>query len=103
MLSLNIVLNIDGSASVLQMESLSLEAPMEKYITVANRRNKVATVHVLTCPYVRGGVEVQSENTTRRAFVDGIEALEFAEASQPANYDFCSHCLASAIRLLRRG
>jgi hypothetical protein len=76
---------------------------MERYITVANNRNKVATVHILTCAHVKGGVDVQSDNTKRRAFDDGLEALGFAEASQPSNYGFCSHCLGNAIRFFRDG
>lgn len=71
-----------------------------KYITVANNRNRIATVHVASCAHVIGGVNAQSDNAKRRGFDDGLDALEYARAEQPNNFGFCAHCLASAQALL---
>jgi hypothetical protein len=71
---------------------LNLEATM-KYITVSNRVNKIATVHLATCSFIGRKPDAQSVSAERRRFDDGFEALAFAQTERPDNFGFCGHCL----------
>lgn len=64
-----------------------------KYVTVSNRVNKIATVHLSTCSFIGSKPDAQSASAKRRGFDDGFEALAFAQTERPENYACCGHCL----------
>ena len=93
-LSLNSILNIDAARNVLQIESLSTqEAPMSKYIMVANRPNRIATIHLANCAHLGSEPLIQTTSADRVEFEDGLEALAAARSAMPRNFVFCGHCL----------
>ncbi|MBI5262863.1 MAG: hypothetical protein HY852_13705 [Bradyrhizobium sp.] len=65
-----------------------------KYVTVSNRPNKIATVHLATCADLGTDPLLKSASAERRGFDDGLEALTFARDERPNNYGFCNHCLS---------
>lgn len=64
-----------------------------KYVTVSNRVNRIATVHVSGCSFLGGKPDTQSASAERRGFDDGFEAVQFAKTERPENYGCCGHCL----------
>jgi hypothetical protein len=46
-----------------------------KYITVSNRVNKIATVHLSSCSFIGSSPDAQSASAERRGFDDGFAAL----------------------------
>jgi hypothetical protein len=66
---------------------------MSKYITVANRPNRIATIHVANCAHLGSEPRVQTVSADRIEFEDGLEALSAARSAMPKNFGFCGHCL----------
>jgi hypothetical protein len=66
-----------------------------KYVTVSNRVNKVAIVHLSSCSFIGSKPEAQSASAERRGFEDGFKALTFAREERPENFGCCGHCLKS--------
>jgi hypothetical protein len=64
-----------------------------KYITVSNRVNKIATVHLSSCSFIGSSPDAQSASAERRGFDDGFAALAFAQAERPESFGCCGHCL----------
>jgi hypothetical protein len=67
---------------------------MPKYITVANRPNQIATVHVATCSYLGEAPLTKTVSAERFAFEDGLEAISAARNAMPSSFGWCRHCLA---------
>lgn len=64
-----------------------------KYITVSNRVNRIATVHLSSCSHLGENPEASSESAERRGFEDGFDALAFAAAERPGDFLLCGLCL----------
>lgn len=67
---------------------------MSEYVTVTNRPNQVATVHLVNCSYLASAPLMQTISADRMSFADGLDALAAARDGMPKNYGFCGHCLA---------
>ena len=66
---------------------------MTKYITVANRPNKIATIHLATCRHLGPEPLAQTSSADRLAFDDGLDAIVAARNAMSSNFGFCGHCL----------
>jgi hypothetical protein len=66
---------------------------MIKYVAVANRPNRIATVHSVDCSHIGPDPTAQSASADRRGFGDGFDALRFAQGEMPLNFGLCGHCL----------
>jgi len=66
---------------------------MIKYVAIANRPNRIATVHLATCSHLGPDPTAQSTSAERRGFDDGFDALLFAEREMPQKFGLCGHCL----------
>jgi hypothetical protein len=75
---------------------------MAKYITVLNRPNRIATVHLASCTHLGPDPLIQTASADRLAFEDGIDALATAKDVMSANFGFCGHCLAD-LRWIKAG
>jgi hypothetical protein len=79
-----------------------MEVPMDKYILVVNKTNRISTIHTAECTYLRSyPLNYASRNSERFEFADGLLALATAEKATE-NFGFCGHCLKQFDRLLRR-
>jgi len=67
---------------------------MSEYVTVINRPNQVATVHLASCSFLGPTPLKRTDNAERILFGDGLDALAAAQDGMPSNYGFCGHCLA---------
>jgi hypothetical protein len=57
---------------------------MPKYITVANRPNRIATIHAANCAYLGPEPCAQTPSADRIEFEDGLEALSAARKAMRA-------------------
>jgi hypothetical protein len=73
---------------------------MTSYITVVNRPNKVATVHLATCSFLGANPERSTPSAERVALDGRFEALVAARTGMPGNFGFCGHCQAPYRELL---
>jgi hypothetical protein len=65
---------------------------MMKYITVADRKNNIATVHLIVCPDLKP-LQLGATSAERGGFIDGLEAIAFVRKEMPGDFGFCEHCL----------
>jgi hypothetical protein len=65
---------------------------MMKYITVADRKNNVATVHLMACSHLKP-LQLGASSGERGGFNDGLEAVAFVRKEMPGDFGFCEHCL----------
>ena len=75
---------------------------MTKYITVTNRPNKVATIHLATCSHLGPDPLAQTSSADRFAFDDGLDAVVAAQSAMPDSFGFCGHCLPAFRWLLAK-
>jgi len=76
------------------MNSLSeTEAPMSKYVVVANRVNQYATIHLAACAHLGANPLLQTASADRFAFDDGLEALTAVRDAKLKSAVWCGHCL----------
>ena len=73
---------------------------MTKYVVIANRPNRISTVHTSACSYIGLDVLAQSVSAERRGFDDGFEATVFAQNAMPHNFGLCGHCLKDLRRMI---
>ncbi|MCJ9700861.1 hypothetical protein [Bradyrhizobium sp. SHOUNA76] len=66
---------------------------MTKYVVIANRPNRIGTLHSSGCSHIGPDPTAQSPSAERRGFGDGFDALRFAQHEMPLNFGFCGHCL----------
>ena len=57
-----------------------------KYVTVSNRMNKGATIHLSTCSFIQSDSEAHSASAARRGFEDGFDD---DEPDDPSRKYFC--------------
>jgi hypothetical protein len=73
---------------------------MIKYVAVANRPNRIATIHLATCSHLGPDPMAQTTSAERRGFEDGFDALRFAQREMPLNFGLCGHCLNDLRRVI---
>ena len=61
------------------------------YVSVINRPNRMATVHVDACSCL-GDHPKETASSSRRRFDDGFEALRDARSGMPQRFGLCRHC-----------
>jgi hypothetical protein len=72
---------------------------MTKYVAIANKPNRIATVHSIDCSHIGPDPTAQSTSAERRGFDDGFDALLFAHREMPLNFGLCGHCLKDLRRV----